>query len=367
MSSYNQEGISIQIDAPKSERSMVASSPVTKRLVWIDSAKGFAIILVVFGHVLGGTMARGWLDADGLFKFIYDYIYLFHMPLFFMISGLFCIEPMRINPLNALISRTESIAWPYLFWEFLVRTVVLPFARAFMSSPPPDVGWATKFGQALSGDLSWFLWTLYVMQVLLIPVARIPVWILLIVSVAACLMLQDAHLGPFVALIRNMPFLLFGAMLRPILDHLRVSNAWSPLLLCFVAFFLMGAALMLGWTVWTPVWLLCGVMGSLASIGLVQYLGQPIANTVLANLGVASLAIYILHPYFQAVGREFVLRIFGTSPFWQLFLTTIIAVLGPFLVWLMSQRLGMPWLFRLDLPKTKGDLLSVGVLKKDRT
>ncbi len=363
MSSYNQERISIQLDGPKPGRSMLGLSTVTKRLVWIDSAKGFAIILVVFGHVLGGAMARGWLDSEGPFKSIYDYIYLFHMPLFFMISGFFCIEPMRINPLNALISRTESIAWPYLFWEFLVRTVVLPFARAFMSSPPPDVGWAAKFGQALSGDLSWFLWTLYVMQVLLIPVARIPAWVLFIASVAACLLLQDAHLGPFVALIRNLPFLLFGAMLQPVLDHLRVSKAWSPLLLCLVAFSLMGAALMLGWTVWTPVWLLCGIVGSLASIGLVQYLGRPIADTVLANLGVASLAIYILHPYFQAIGREFVLRIFGASPFWQLFLTTIIAVLGPFLVWRLSQRLGMPWLFRLSLPKTKEDLSSVGGVK----
>jgi fucose 4-O-acetylase-like acetyltransferase len=54
------------------------------RIVWIDATKGYAITLVVFGHVLGGMMARGWLsgaygDAPRL---IYDYIYSFHMPLF---------------------------------------------------------------------------------------------------------------------------------------------------------------------------------------------------------------------------------------------------------------------------------------------
>jgi len=351
MSSYNHKDFSIQTDRTQSRRSMAGSSPVIERLVWIDSAKGLAIILVVFGHVLGGTMARGWLDSEGLFKHVYDYIYLFHMPLFFMISGLLCIESMRVNPLNALISRTESIAWPYLFWEFLVRTAVLPFAIAFMSSPPPDVGWTTRLGLALTGDLSWFLWTLYVMQIILIPVARIPAWILLSVSIAACLSLQNVPLGPFGALTRFLPFLLFGAMLRPVLDQLRVTNAWSPLLLSIAAFVLLGIALILGWTIWTPVWLLCGIVGSLASIGLVQYLDKPIAGGVLANLGVASLAIYILHPYFQAVGREFVSRIFGAAPFWQLLLTTIIAVAGPFLVWRLSQRFGMPWLFRLSLSR----------------
>ncbi|MDB4201501.1 hypothetical protein N9763_00715 [Polaribacter sp.] len=40
----------------------------TQRIDWIDQAKGFGIILVVYGHN---------------FPSIEDYIYSFHMPLFF--------------------------------------------------------------------------------------------------------------------------------------------------------------------------------------------------------------------------------------------------------------------------------------------
>jgi fucose 4-O-acetylase-like acetyltransferase len=327
----------------------IEASNVTKRLVWIDSAKGFAIILVILGHVIGGVMARGWASNDGPFKHVYDYIYLFHMPLFFMISGIFAIESARVSPVNALISRTESIAWPYLFWEFLVRTAVLPFARAFMSNPPPDVGWVVRFDQALFGDLSWFLWTLYVMQIILIPIARIPVWILLVASVAGCLLLEN-RAGIFNPVIHYLPFLLFGAVMRPHLNRLRASNSWNPLLFSFVAFLLMGIALRFGWTAWTPVWLLCGVTGSLASIVFVQYLGRPISEGILAKLGVASLAIYILHPYFQAVTRD-VLQMLNASLLSQVGLTTIIAIVGPYTVWRLSQRLGFPWLFRLSLPK----------------
>ncbi len=58
------------------------------RLRWLDAWKGFAMLLVVAGHI-----ADGYLDA-GLFpeyrrtlQLWYDIIYSFHMPLFFVLSG----------------------------------------------------------------------------------------------------------------------------------------------------------------------------------------------------------------------------------------------------------------------------------------
>jgi peptidoglycan/LPS O-acetylase OafA/YrhL len=258
---------------------------------------------------------------------------------------------MRASPVKAFISRTGSIAWPYLFWEFLVRTAVLPLASAFMISPPPDVGWSTRLTQALTGELAWFLWTLYVMQILLIPFARVRVWILFVASIVACLYPQDTRLGPFSSVVDHLPFLLFGAMMRPFVNDLRISKCWSPVLLSVASFCLLGLALYFGWTAQKPVWLLCGIVGSLASISLVQYMGEATERHVLGTVGVASLAIYILHPYFQRLTGEAVLRTFGTSPVWQLLLPTIVAVVGPLLVWGIAQRFGMGWLFRLTFGK----------------
>ncbi len=45
-----------------------------KRVEWIDQVKGYAILLVVYGHN---------------FPFLEKYIYSFHMPLFFIIAGMF--------------------------------------------------------------------------------------------------------------------------------------------------------------------------------------------------------------------------------------------------------------------------------------
>ena len=51
----------------------------------IDSPKGFAILLMVFGHLIQFTS----IDNSYLSNPIYIFIYSFHMPLFMMISGFF--------------------------------------------------------------------------------------------------------------------------------------------------------------------------------------------------------------------------------------------------------------------------------------
>ena len=58
------------------------------RIEWLDSLKGFAIFLVVVGHViLGYIRAETFTEHQWSLQFIYDVIYSFHMPLFFLISG----------------------------------------------------------------------------------------------------------------------------------------------------------------------------------------------------------------------------------------------------------------------------------------
>lgn len=58
------------------------------RIEWLDSLKGFAIFLVVVGHVvLGYIRAETFMEYQWDLQLIYDLIYSFHMPLFFLISG----------------------------------------------------------------------------------------------------------------------------------------------------------------------------------------------------------------------------------------------------------------------------------------
>ena len=55
-----------------------------KDIVWLDYARTIGIFLVVFGHVLQQFSS---FEGYGICKTLWNYIYLFHMPLFFIISG----------------------------------------------------------------------------------------------------------------------------------------------------------------------------------------------------------------------------------------------------------------------------------------
>lgn len=55
-----------------------------KDIVWLDYARFIGIFLVILGHSL--QRIPDW-NSIGMIKRSYDYIYLFHMPLFFVISG----------------------------------------------------------------------------------------------------------------------------------------------------------------------------------------------------------------------------------------------------------------------------------------
>ena len=50
---------------------------------WIDIAKGIGIILVVFAHTIVPQIRENSFRA----KFVWIFIYNFHMPLFFFLSG----------------------------------------------------------------------------------------------------------------------------------------------------------------------------------------------------------------------------------------------------------------------------------------
>lgn len=68
----------------------VEKCATVRRETWVDSLKGFVIILVVLGHVVQrlriAAVAGGWAGA-GVLQAVETSIYAFHMPLFFLISG----------------------------------------------------------------------------------------------------------------------------------------------------------------------------------------------------------------------------------------------------------------------------------------
>lgn len=89
----------------------------TKRLQWIDTLKGFAIILVVLGHTLDGSLmynTSNWMIN------LHTIIYAFHMPLFFFLSGCTFALSKKNTDTKLFFSRMLELLIVYIFWSFLM-------------------------------------------------------------------------------------------------------------------------------------------------------------------------------------------------------------------------------------------------------
>ncbi len=73
------------------------------RKSWIDIARGIGILLVMYGHVLGSDQTR-------------FFIYSFHLPLFFFLSGMVFKEKHTESFLHFIIKNIKQILIPYFFF-----------------------------------------------------------------------------------------------------------------------------------------------------------------------------------------------------------------------------------------------------------
>lgn len=79
----------------------------SSRYNYIDYAKGFAIICVILGHTLEST---------------HKFVFLFHMPLFFIISGLWAYKNNKMEPLQFIKKSIRNILLPWSVLYLLMIT-----------------------------------------------------------------------------------------------------------------------------------------------------------------------------------------------------------------------------------------------------
>jgi fucose 4-O-acetylase-like acetyltransferase len=133
----------------------------------VSTARGLAILLVVYGHILQRSMmVQG---QDFFLNPVFKLIYTFHMPLFFFISGyLIAFTLSRRNIADALKMRFKSLFIPFLSWGVLgiltneVLNIIDGRNLAILGFPE---NWVQ---QLLLCPFVWFLFTLFVLSSLLL-------------------------------------------------------------------------------------------------------------------------------------------------------------------------------------------------------
>ena len=82
---------------------------MSRRIEWIDTAKGIGILLVIIAHVC---------NIGGAFAPVSLLIYSFHMPLFFILSGYTLSKrTIELDIKTLIIKYFKTLIIPFFLWH----------------------------------------------------------------------------------------------------------------------------------------------------------------------------------------------------------------------------------------------------------
>src|SRR5688572_26292294 len=185
----------ITLRNPQSWRGLVL--PATRGFVRaskLDNVKLFLIVLVVVGHAIEPV-----IGASRVLKALYDFIYVFHMPLFVGLAGHFARAELKAEDRRKLLATTLL---PYLLFQLLYRALdVFTSANGTFAYQPMTPYW-----------ILWFLFSLLWWRASLPFVLHVR-WAPAVVVIVALLAGATPQVSYFFSLSRTLvffPFFLLG-------------------------------------------------------------------------------------------------------------------------------------------------------------
>ncbi|MCM1164145.1 MAG: acyltransferase [Muribaculaceae bacterium] len=294
------------------------SANITGRVVryeTVDVARGIAIVLVVIGHFNMDGMPSG-LEA------VKDFIYLFHMPLFMMMSGFLLAATWRDEPYGKFLSRKfKRLMVPYFVTSLILFGIKIAFARVMPLDHPVNVSdFVAILYEPVAGGFLWFVWALWWMMVI-IPAFRTPGLRLGLLVVAVGLHFVEEYM-PLVFCIRqffdNLVFFMSGVCACDYMRKMCVTTFAPWIQWVTVIIFLLLAVDIL-WispeagSVWRPVrGLICALTGSWATLVVARQIVLRSAKWCLGvvySISGASYFIYLFHTTFEAFAKGVIVKL----------------------------------------------------------
>jgi fucose 4-O-acetylase-like acetyltransferase len=284
------------------------------RIDWIDTAKGLGIILVVVGHVMRGLTAAHVMDSSFAVKFTDAWIYSFHMPFFFFLSGLFLFHSATKSSLREFISeKTRMIAYPYVVWSIV--TVLLKAVLGPIPNTPRDLSDLLLIPYSPIEQF-WFLYVLFIVVVLFgtIFAFGLKPWFTLALASAIYLTVFPESLSWNVLhMVRVYAiYVAIGTFFGVnYLRHLQYVDSVPLALVAIVGFSFPLADIALSEQKND---LLCAVSGTIGAAALSLLFSRLKSASFLGFLGTLSLVIFVGHTIASAAARTCLELLHITSP-----------------------------------------------------
>ena len=290
------------------------------RETWLDSLKGFAILLVILGHVLSGYMdAHTFSGAYASFYHVRTWIYSFHMPLFFLVSGFtFTLAYTREGELKkgSFLRQLVNIFWIYVLFA-LLQWWVKQIAADWVNQGYTLETLQKMFVEPLGNY--WYLYVLFVFYALgaLLRFYRLhPMYLLFLggcaISAAAA-GLQDTNLTLYRIAFHGFFFLLGSVLCRHrwVMKNNHLTGVAAIFLASMLFFYIFRYS-----RNWYPNWkffiAVCTCVVNVALFLRVKFLRE---FRIFQVCGKYCLELYLLHTFFTA-GLRSILPLWGITTPW---------------------------------------------------
>lgn len=133
----------------------------SKRIEWMEYLKAFTCFLVLFGHILMSLQSIAIGNIKVISRFLICFIYLFHMPLFMCMSGIFYHRGKKIKTIEDYkkfeIKKIINLSIPYFIFYTMFMILNTMFSSSVNTAEGTD-GWIGMFNNPVGAF--WFLYAL---------------------------------------------------------------------------------------------------------------------------------------------------------------------------------------------------------------
>ncbi len=307
--------------------------------------RGLAIVFVVIGHVIGDRYSgiRKLYEHDiPMLEYLYNFIYTFHMPIFFIVSGIsFAVFNQKKTSLFKFIKSKATrliiplVCWAPIYFVFRVLSGSIKFSLTGLLSSVfyPDF-------------IFWFFHTLLFISILCFLLVKqfSYRWFYFIISIF--LFVVSFYLSGFISLVLYWNiFYAFGNVIAPYIFQVRDKIEKSSYFFNLGSIFLLTLSMLAinyflnkdysliakfinGLTSFVIMYIIAGTSWETASLSLVVKLTKSL-NNIFTYLGKISMSIYLLHVMCGSLTRMILVKIGISQIIPQFCLGLIAATLIP--------------------------------------
>jgi len=335
-----------------------AKAAATGKISWVYHARGLAIILIVYRHIVLGMKASG-IPVSNLMYDLQMIFFNFRMPAFFILSGVFIAKSVKRRPaLMVARDKVNNLLYPYVLWAVITLLLQISF-RQFSNARRNWDDFIDILVQPRTLDQLWYLFALFNASLLYLFLNTVLVrkqWLHFLI--AACLHYVSFFVHPYSLFSDFFYFYLFfyaGALISEYL----LDAGWRNKVFTTSNFILILPVFIIGQWFWFvnkeqtgPIeflFIAINLIGCYVLFMTAMLLARSGKNEWFAYIGTYSLYVYILHVQVAAIVRKLVRGVYHQiDPWLLLFICVLCGIVIPIVLVSGLRKYGIERLFTLQ-------------------